>query len=49
MLLYVIAIPAAFLAPRISYALYIAVAIMWLAPDRRIEKTLQHSHRGEVS
>ena len=49
MLLYAVAIPAAFVSPLISYALYILVAIMWLVPDRRIEKTLQHSHREEVS
>jgi uncharacterized membrane protein len=38
--IYAVAIPAAFLSPLISYALYILVAIMWLVPDRRVEKTL---------
>ncbi len=37
MVLYVLAIPIAFLAPWVSIALYIAVALMWLIPDRRIE------------
>ena len=40
MVIYAVAIPAAFLSHLISYALYIFVAILWLVPDRRIEKTL---------
>jgi uncharacterized membrane protein len=39
-LCYVTAIPAAFLDQRISIALYILVALMWLVPDRRIESRL---------
>ncbi len=35
---YATAIPLAFLAPRISCALYAVVAVMWFIPDRRIEK-----------
>lgn len=38
--LYMAAIPAAFLHPAIAGALYVAVALMWLVPDRRIERTL---------
>jgi len=34
---YVAAIPVALFNPWIAVALYIAVAIMWFAPDRRIE------------
>jgi uncharacterized membrane protein len=37
MALYALAIPVAFLEPWVSIALYIAVALMWLVPDRRIE------------
>jgi uncharacterized membrane protein len=37
MVLYVLAIPIAFVEPWVSIALYIAVALMWLTPDRRIE------------
>ncbi|RPJ37963.1 MAG: DUF1211 domain-containing protein [Chloroflexi bacterium] len=37
---YLLAIPAAFLNPWISYGLYALVAIIWLIPDRRIEKNL---------
>lgn len=39
--IYAIAIPFAFINHWISVALYVVVAIMWLIPDRRIEKTLQ--------
>jgi uncharacterized membrane protein len=40
LVIYALAIPAAFLAPWISCGLYALVAIMWLIPDRRIETTL---------
>ncbi|MGE5172530.1 MAG: TMEM175 family protein [Betaproteobacteria bacterium] len=36
--LYVLAIPLAFANAWFSCAIYVAVAIMWLIPDRRIEK-----------
>ena len=38
--LYMIAIPAAFVRPWIAGALYVAVALMWLVPDPRIERRL---------
>ena len=38
--LYAAAIPAAFLHPAISNGLYVLVAVMWLLPDRRIERAL---------
>ena len=38
--LYVAAIPLAFVHQWISHALYVTVAIMWLIPDRRIERKL---------
>jgi uncharacterized membrane protein len=41
-LLYLIAIPAAFFREWIADALYVAVALMWLVPDRRIERTVAH-------
>ncbi len=37
---YMIAIPLAFVRPWIAFLLYILVAIMWLIPDRRIEKKI---------
>lgn len=39
--LYLIAIPAAFFAPWLAQALYVAVALLWLCPDRRIERALK--------
>jgi uncharacterized membrane protein len=39
-LLYAIAIPAAFLEQWIAGSLYVLVALMWLVPDRRIERVL---------
>jgi uncharacterized membrane protein len=39
--IYACAIPFAFLNEWIAYAGYIAVALLWLYPDRRIEKVLK--------
>jgi uncharacterized membrane protein len=41
LLLYASAIPLAFVRPWISDALYVAVALIWLVPDRRIEASLR--------
>jgi uncharacterized membrane protein len=38
--LFLVAIPAAYLSAWISCGVYFSVAIIWLIPDRRIEKTL---------
>jgi uncharacterized membrane protein len=38
--IYLAAIPLAFVNPWIAGGLYILVAIIWLVPDRRIERTL---------
>lgn len=38
--LYAVAIAAAFINPVISAAIYLIVALMWLVPDRRIERTM---------
>jgi uncharacterized membrane protein len=38
--LYVIAIFAAFFVPWVAGALYVLVAVLWLVPDRRIERVL---------
>ena len=40
LLIYLIAIALAFVDPRLAGGLYILVAVMWLIPDRRIEKNL---------
>jgi uncharacterized membrane protein len=38
---YIISIPTAFFQPFLSVSLLIAVAIMWLIPDKRIERNLK--------
>ena len=38
--IYAIAIPLAFVSSWLGFGLYIAVAVMWFIPDRRIEKTV---------
>jgi hypothetical protein len=35
-----VAIGGSFLSPLVAWALYIVVALMWLDPGRRIEKSL---------
>jgi uncharacterized membrane protein len=39
-LVYIVAIGAAFVNPAIAEGLYVLVALMWLIPDRRIERAL---------
>jgi uncharacterized membrane protein len=39
--MYALSIPLAFVHPWTAIGLYIAVALMWLVPDRRIEKHLK--------
>ena len=45
-LLYSIGIPLAFVQTWISAAIYVAVALMWLVPDRRIEAHVRAAERG---
>lgn len=44
--LYVAGIVAAFFAPWIAAAFYIAVAVMWLVPDRRVERAIARHEGG---
>jgi len=44
--LYLLAIIGAFVSTWISWALYTLVALIWLIPDRRIERALQQSREG---
>jgi uncharacterized membrane protein len=39
-LMYVIAIPLAYLSTLLSFAIYVLVAAMWLVPDRRVARTI---------
>ena len=48
-ILYVIAVPLAFVNQYLSDAIYAFVALMWLVPDRRIEKRFEEISGGEVS
>jgi uncharacterized membrane protein len=40
LVVYLVAVPAAFINTWLSYALYLLVAVLWLIPDRRIEKKI---------
>jgi len=40
-LIYMVAVPLAFVSPWIAGGLYVFVAVMWLIPDPRIEKTIE--------
>ena len=44
-LIYLAAIPLAFVSVWISHALFIIVAILWLVPDRRIERILSEREK----
>jgi uncharacterized membrane protein len=35
-----LATPLALVVPWLSFGIYVAVAVMWLVPDRRIERAL---------
>ena len=39
--LYLAAIPLSFLHPWVGHAIYVLVALIWLVPDRRIERALE--------
>ena len=45
-IIYVAAVPLAFVSPWISNALYALVALLWLVPDPRIERALQRQQRS---
>ena len=49
MVLYAAAIPLAYVEPWLAYGIYAAVALMWLLPDRRIERivTAQRAQQAE--
>ncbi|MES2237891.1 MAG: TMEM175 family protein [Pseudomonadota bacterium] len=47
-LLYAIAVPAAFVAQWVAGALYILVALMWLIPDHRIELAMTEKLETDV-
>ena len=42
---YALSIPIAFVSPWVSYAIFVGVAILWVVPDRRIERVLEAEGR----
>jgi len=40
MVIYLLAVPIAFLSSWLAFALYVLVASIWFVPDQRIEKAL---------
>jgi len=40
MVIYVVGILLSFVSPWVGLAIYVAVAVMWLIPDRRIERKI---------
>ena len=44
--LYLVAIPSSFLHQWIAGAIYVLVALIWLVPDRRIERALSNGRKG---
>ena len=42
--LYAVAIPLAFVASWLAVSIYVLVALMWVIPDKRIEKTMPERH-----
>jgi uncharacterized membrane protein len=44
--LYMVAIPLAFVHQGLSDLIYVSVALMWLIPDRRIESRFIDAERG---
>ncbi|HEX3233440.1 MAG TPA: TMEM175 family protein [Gemmatimonadales bacterium] len=45
-LMYMAGIVVAFVRPWIAWALYVAVALLWFVPDRRIERVLRGEEAG---
>jgi uncharacterized membrane protein len=41
-ILYAVAIPVALVAPAAALALYVVVVILWVVPDRRMERAVEH-------
>jgi uncharacterized membrane protein len=46
MLCYLLGILLSFVSQWLALALYIGIAILWLIPDRRIERSLEHNIKG---
>ena len=44
---YLAAIGLAFLQPWVAIAVYVAVAVVWLVPDRRITRVVEHQRGAD--
>ncbi len=44
-MIYLVAMATSFVSSQAALFLYVAVAVWWLIPDRRIERTLAHEHK----
>ena len=44
LVVYLVAVPCAFFVPWLAGALYVVVALVWLAPDRRVERVMPKAH-----
>jgi uncharacterized membrane protein len=40
---YCVAVPLAFVSPGLAMAIYVAIAVMWLIPDQRLERAMRAS------
>ena len=49
LVLYIASIPLAFVETWASIAIYVVVALIWLVPDRRIERVLAEHHEANVA
>ena len=43
--LYLVGVVTSFFAPKLAGAVYVFVALMWLIPDRRLERVIQASDK----
>jgi uncharacterized membrane protein len=43
---YIVATPLALLVPALSFAIYVAVAMIWFVPDRRFERQFEHERHA---
>jgi uncharacterized membrane protein len=48
LVVYAVGIGLSFVSLWAAEAMYVAVALMWLVPDRRIERAMQESYRREL-
>jgi uncharacterized membrane protein len=47
LVIYAVAIAFSWINHHVSFGLYVVVALIWLIPDKRIEKRIMHEERGE--